>query len=60
MKVRLEMPILIPAGLILTDTPRRTVRYAPFCEDNEIGIDSFEISDHTVATHPDRFTVLED
>ena len=60
MKVRLERAILIPAGLILNDTPRRTVRYEPFGEDNDTGISSLEISDRTVLTHPDRFTILED
>ena len=57
MRVRLDMPIVIPAGLILTDTPRRTVRYEPFSEDGLIA--SLEINERTVETHPDRFTVLE-
>jgi len=51
MKVRLEVPIMIPAGLILHDAPRRTVCYEPYC---------LEITEDYVMTHPDRFTVLED
>ena len=32
MKVRVEKDIVIPAGMILHDAPRRTVRYEPFAE----------------------------
>ena len=58
MRVRLEIPITIPAGLILHDAPRRGIVYEPFCEEGPI--QRFEISGLYVKTHPDRFTILED
>lgn len=58
MKVRLEVPIMIPAGLILHDAPRRTVCYEPYCAEELVS--RLEITEDYVMTHPDRFTVLED
>lgn len=63
MKVRVEKDIVIPAGMILHDAPRRTVRYEPFAE-VLIGFGrdhtgSFTIDLNAIKTYPDQFTVLE-
>ena len=63
MKVRVEKDIVIPAGMILHDAPRRTVRYEPFGE-ALIGFGpdhtgSFVIDLDAMEAHPDQFTVLE-
>ena len=63
MKVRVEKDIVIPAGMILHDAPRRTVRYEPFGE-AIIGFGkdhtgSFTIDLDAIEAHPDQFTVLE-
>ena len=63
MKVRVEKDIVIPAGMILHDAPRRTVRYEPFGEALiEFGRDHtarFTIDLDAVEAHPDQFTILE-
>ena len=63
MKVRVEKDIVIPAGMVLHDAPRRTVRYAPFGEALiAFGSDhtaSFTIDLEAIEAHPDHFTVIE-
>jgi hypothetical protein len=63
MKVRVEKDIVIPAGMILHDAPRRTVRYEPFGE-ALIGFGkdhtaSFTIDLDAIKAHPRQFTVIE-
>ena len=63
MKVRVEKDIVIPAGMIIEDAPRRTIRYAPFGEALiEVDRDhtaSFTIDLDAMEAHPEQFTVLE-
>ena len=63
MKVRIEKGIVIPAGMILHDAPRRTVRYEPFGEAViAFGKDhtaSFTIDLDAIDAHPTQFTILE-
>ncbi len=64
MKIRVEKDIVIPAGMILHDAPRRTVRYEPFGE-ALIGFGKdhtahFTIDLDAVKAHPRQFTILEE
>jgi hypothetical protein len=64
MKVRIEKDIVIPAGMILNDAPRRSVRYEPFGE-ALIGFGKdhtarFTIDLDAIKAHPRQFKVIEE